>query len=151
MPIDEEHLIYVQAGELLRRWHDHPSPATETDRAAIAAAISQQAAEAEQLPLIAEHITTPQRDLVKAAAELPRLAAATPVVYRHGDYATRNWLWDSHDGRLGVIDFAMADTGLLAEELVWLHGAVWVQRPDMRTAFFDGYGRYLSQDEERAL
>lgn len=153
LPIDEERQVYTHAGTLVRRWHDHSPPATSVDRAAITEAINDQADEAHRIqPLIAEHIDAAQRDLVKAAAlELPRLAAATPMVYRHGDYATRNWLWDSHGGRLGAIDFAMAAHGLLVEEFVWLYGAVWVQRPDLRTAFFDGYGRHLSQDEERAL
>ncbi|SIO88508.1 SCP1.305, unknown, len: 296aa [Nocardiopsis sp. JB363] len=103
------------------------------------------------MALITEATTAAQRALVRdAALELSRCAPATPVVYRHGDYATRNWLWDPRRG-LGVIDFAKAAPGPLVEEFVWLHGAVWLQRPDLRAAFFDGYGRELSQAEERAL
>lgn len=152
LPVDEERQVYAQAGALMRRWHEHSPPSTDIERSAISEAITEQANEAHRiLPLIAAHIDALQREWVKAAArELPQLTAATPVVYRHGDYATRNWLWDSRTERLGAIDFAMAAHGLLIQEFVWLHGAVWVQRADLRTAFFDGYGG-LSQDEERAL
>lgn len=152
LPVGEEQRVHARAGALVRRWHDRSPQATSADHASISTSITKQADEAEQiLSLIARATTAFQRALVRdAALELPRCAAATPVIYRHGDYATRNWLWHPHHG-LGIIDFARADQGLLVEEFVWLHGAVWLERPDLRCAFFNGYGRDLSQTEQRAL
>lgn len=152
LPVSEEQRVHARAGALVRRWHEHSPRATSADHASICTSITRQAGEADQiLPLITATTTAAQQALVRdAALELPRCAPATPVLYRHGDYATRNWLWDPHHG-LGIIDFAKAAPGLLVEEFVWLHGAVWLERPDLRCAFFYGYGRALSQTEERAL
>jgi aminoglycoside phosphotransferase (APT) family kinase protein len=152
LPVGEERRVHARAGAIVRRWHERSPRATSADHASASTSIIRQAGEADQiLPLITEATSAAQRALVRdAALELPRFAAATPVVYRHGDYATRNWLWDPHLG-LGIIDFAKAAQGLLVEEFVWLQGAVWLERPDLRRAFFDGYGRELSQTEERAL
>ncbi|MBB5494844.1 aminoglycoside phosphotransferase [Nocardiopsis metallicus] len=152
LTVGEEQRVHARAGALLRRWHERSPRATSGDHASICTSITRQAGEADQiLPLIAKATTAAQQALVRdAALELPRCAPATPVVYRHGDYATRNWLWDPHHG-FGIIDFAKAAPGLLVEELVWLQGARWLERPDLRRAFFDGYGRELSQAEERAL
>ncbi|GAB3726867.1 aminoglycoside phosphotransferase family protein [Nocardiopsis nanhaiensis] len=152
LSVGEEQRVHARAGALLRRWHERSPRATSADHASICTSITRQAGEADQiLPLLAKATTASQQALVRdAALELPRCAPATPVVYRHGDYATRNWLWDPHHG-LGIIDFAKAAPGLLVEEFVWLQGAVWLERPDLRCAFFGGYGRELSQTEERAL
>ena len=45
----------------------------------------------------------------------------------------------------------VAAPGIAVEEFVWLCGAVWVVRPDLKAAYFSGYGRSLSEDEERVL
>ncbi len=83
--------------------------------------------------------------------ELPRLAENLPVVYRHGDYSPRNWLWDAQHGTHSLIDFEQAGPGIAVEDCVWLHGAVWPTRPDLKTAFLSGYGRELSTVEQQAL
>ncbi|GAA1963193.1 aminoglycoside phosphotransferase family protein [Kitasatospora viridis] len=151
-PQDEQR-VYELAGRALRRWHDASAPATDQDREAIAASMAQQADEAAGcLDSIGDQIDAAQRALVRCAAEeLPQLARQLPVVYRHGDFATRNWLWDGPSGVLGLIDFETAAHGLAAEEYTWLYGAVWVLRPDLGRAFFDGYGRSLSDGEDRLL
>ncbi|MFC4951050.1 aminoglycoside phosphotransferase family protein [Pseudonocardia sp. GCM10023141] len=100
----------------------------------------------------AEHLNAEQRALVQAASwELPELAEQLPLVYQHGDYSTRNWLWDTDSGHHGLIDFAMARHGTAVEEFVWLCGAVWATRPDLKDAYLTGYGRPLSDTEERLL
>jgi aminoglycoside phosphotransferase (APT) family kinase protein len=150
---DDEWSAHEQAGRLLRRWHDHSEPAVDEERGAVRTAIAQQADEAaECLEDTARHLDDAQRALVRCVVdELPLLAEGMPLVYRHGDHATRNWLWDAERRSVGLIDFEMAGPGIAAEEFVWLYGAVWATRPDLKAAHFTGYGRPLSDDEERFL
>lgn len=148
-----EHRVHALAGKLLRRWHDRSTAATEQDRRAVGASIRGQAQEAACcLQHIGAHLNPEQHLLVEAAAlDLPELASQLPLVYLHGDYATRNWLWDADTARHGLIDFAMARHGLTVEEFVWLYGAVWPTRPDLRSTYLAAYGRALSDVEERVL
>ncbi|MFE7624156.1 aminoglycoside phosphotransferase family protein [Streptomyces sp. NPDC057509] len=148
----EELRVHERAGNLLRRWHNASAPASKQDRDTIRETMAGQASEAAAcLETTAGHLDDRQHALVQCVAhELPQLAAKLPVVYRHGDYATRNWLWDPHHG-YGVIDFEMSAHGVAVEEFVWLCGAVWAPRPDLKAAYFTGYGRTLSDSEERAL
>lgn len=145
--------LHEDAGRLLRRWHDASDPGTHADRAAVHADMQEQAREAADcVKDIATHLTAAQRTLVEAASkELADLAAPLPLVYRHGDYATRNWLYDQATGRHGLIDFQAAAHGVAASEFVWLFGALWSLRPDLREAYFTGYGRPLTPDEDRLL
>ncbi|WP_374225090.1 aminoglycoside phosphotransferase family protein [Streptomyces sp. ISL-98] len=154
LPLDEqeERRVHEYAGNLLRRWHDHSGPPSGQDRADVRAFMEDQAEEAAScLETAAGHLDREQRALVQCVSrELPRLADSLPLVYRHGDCSTRNWLWDPENGH-GVIDFAMAGHGIAVEEFVWLCGAVWVTRPDLKSAYLSGYGRSLSDAEERVL
>ncbi|WP_043463682.1 aminoglycoside phosphotransferase family protein [Kitasatospora sp. MBT66] len=144
--------LHQDAGRLLRSWHDHSGP-TAADRAAVAEAMGAYAQEAEKCrTALAGQVPDEVLALVAAAAaEIPGLADRLPLRFLHGDYATRNWLIDPDTGRHGLIDFEQARHGLVVEEFVWLLGALWPTRPDLRKAFFAGYGRPLDPVEERLL
>ncbi|MER5887792.1 aminoglycoside phosphotransferase family protein [Streptomyces sp. NPDC001941] len=145
--------LHEDAGRLLRRWHDASAPATSADRAAVQADMDDQEREAADcVEHVRPYLAADRLALVQdAAKELSGLAQALPLVYRHGDYETRNWLFDQDSGRHGVIDFATAAPGVAASEFRWLFGALWPRRPDLRAAYFTGYGRPLTADEERLL
>ncbi|WNV84735.1 aminoglycoside phosphotransferase family protein [Umezawaea sp. Da 62-37] len=145
--------VHEAAGRLLRRWHDLSAQASEQDRHDVREAMLRKAREATAcLESTADHLDDDHLVFVQEAArKLPELAEALPLVYQHGDYSTRNWLWDGQSGRHALIDFAMAHHGVAVEEFVWLCGAVWSTRPDLRTAYLDGYGRPLTETEERLL
>ncbi|MGQ0777706.1 MAG: aminoglycoside phosphotransferase family protein [Pseudonocardiales bacterium] len=153
LEVEVELRVHEDAGRLLRRWHDQSDPASEQDREAVRAAMRELACEvAVCLESTAEHLNAEQRALVQAASrEPPELAEQLPLVYQHGDYSTRNWLWDAGSGHHGLIDFAMAHHGNAVEEFVWLCGAVWATRPDLKAAYLAGYGRPLSGTEEWLL
>ena len=156
MTVTEERRMHELAGRLLRRWHDHSDPATGHHRQVLHTAMTRQAREAADcLATTTAHLDHTQRALVTAASqELTELAERLPVVYRHGDYSTRNWLWDADTpdgGGHGLIDFAMAEHGVAVDEFVWLSGAVWATRPDLEAAYLTGYGRPLSPVEQRLL
>ncbi|MFG2463382.1 aminoglycoside phosphotransferase family protein [Streptomyces sp. NPDC048523] len=152
LEVGEERRVHELAGHLLRRWHDHSEPTSDQDRENIRASMANQAEEAAAcLESTAGHLDNEQRALVRCVSrELPQLAETVPAVYRHGDYSTRNWMWHPEHGH-GVIDFEMSAPGIAVEEFVWLCGAVWVVRPDLKAAYFSGYGRPLSDTEERVL
>ncbi|WP_406300494.1 phosphotransferase (plasmid) [Embleya sp. NBC_00888] len=103
--LDRDRDLHEQAGRLPRRRHDHGEPASEHDRAAERAAAAEEAEEASGcLGSTAGYLDDAQRALVRCVVdELPRLVEEVPVVYRHGDHATRNRLWDAARYRVGVI------------------------------------------------
>ena len=68
----------------------------------------------------------------------------------HNDYQPRNWIVDhagSGGGRVAVIDFGRSGLDLLLRDVERLWFAEWVGHPQLRDAFFDGYGRALTPDE----
>ncbi|WP_433470122.1 aminoglycoside phosphotransferase family protein [Spirillospora sp. CA-128828] len=104
------------------------------------------------LDSIGGHLTAAERALVgEVARDLPALATDLPLVYLHGDFSPRNWVWSSEKQTLGLIDFEMAEHALAVQDMVWLFGAVWPTRPDLRDAFVTGYGRQPAAEEYRAL
>ncbi|MFJ3673406.1 aminoglycoside phosphotransferase family protein [Streptomyces sp. NPDC090106] len=149
----EEQRVHRLAGDLLRRWHDADEPISHRGHQRIMESVTAQADEAAMiLERLGDQLSPAEQDLVRdAARDLPGLARALPLAYRHGDYSPRNWLWDAAAEHHGLIDFEESAPGLAVEDLVWLCGAAWPTRPDLRDAFLTGYGRLLSSAEQRAL
>lgn len=78
-------------------------------------------------------------------------ALPSPVaVPCHLDYSARNWLVDD-DGALRVIDFAGAGRDVWVCDLRRLEFGTWATQPGLREAFFDGYGRMPTADDEALL
>ncbi|MGW4694085.1 aminoglycoside phosphotransferase family protein [Kitasatospora cineracea] len=145
--------LHQDAGRLLRHWHDRSDAGTTAHRAQVRevmGAYAREAAECRQA--LTAQVPHDVLALVgAAAAEIPALAERLPLRFLHGDYATRNWLIDTATGRHALIDFEQSRYGLVVEEFVWLLGALWPERPDLREAFFTGYGRPREPAEERLL
>lgn len=133
--------IHHQAGALLRRFHG-----TEPAR---------------KLPWFpgwfdnrVRHWTSQARTLLAAedaAVVDSHLTALRMIGVPHGvpchlDFQPRNWLLDE-SGNLALIDFEHARTDLPARDFVRLRFRVWPSRPDLHDAFFDGYGRRLTDAE----
>ncbi|KNE83325.1 aminoglycoside phosphotransferase family protein [Streptomyces xinghaiensis] len=149
----EERHVHRLAGDLLRRWHATSESISGREHQRIMASVTAQAGEASViLERLGDQLSPAEQDLVHDAAhDLPDLARTLPLAYRHGDYSPRNWLWDQAAGHHSLIDFEESAPGLAVEDLVWLCGAAWPTRPDLRDAFLTGYGRLLSSTEQRAL
>ncbi|WP_329575763.1 aminoglycoside phosphotransferase family protein [Kitasatospora sp. NBC_01250] len=148
-----EQRAHELAGQLLRRWHDHPVTDPDQVRGRIVASATAQADEASRcLERTAGQLTDDQYALVEQVVhELPALAEQLPIVYQHGDFSPRNWLWDESAESLGLIDFQLSAHGSAVGDLIWLHGALWPIRPDLKDAFFTGFARDLTDAERRAL
>ncbi|TDE26523.1 aminoglycoside phosphotransferase family protein [Actinomadura sp. 6K520] len=145
--------VHELAGRLLRRWHDHAEPVSPQARKGVMASMDNQASEASAcLDNLNRHLTGAERALVsEVARDLPALTADLPLVYLHGDFSPRNWVWNAKTQTLGLIDFEMAGHALAVQDMIWLSGAVWPTRSDLRKSFFTGYGRELTTKEHQAL
>ncbi|PRP89883.1 homoserine kinase [Enhygromyxa salina] len=90
-------------------------------------------------------------DQQRLVEELAPSAASFGAVTRvpcHRDFTPDNWLWDGR--RLAVIDFEHARLDLALGDLAKL-AVEWPARPELRLAFFAGYGRSLSAADDTRL
>lgn len=136
--------IQRQAGTLLRQLHDAASPARWEDFAA------EKRDEFEAWAARAAGLIE-VRLLDFARAEVCGLAAlGHPVrVPCHLDYSTRNWL--VADGRVYIIDFEWAAPEVWVNDLARLYFGPWRDRPDLKDAFLEGYGRTIDPDDRAVL
>ncbi|MFE2322724.1 phosphotransferase [Streptomyces sp. NPDC059385] len=83
--------------------------------------------------------------LARAYAGLPK----PTLVPTHGDLQYRNILLDG-DGEPLLFDFERSEYNTATRDMVRLSDT-WTGRPDLRSAFLDGYGRALTPTEELRL
>lgn len=74
---------------------------------------------------------------------------AISMVPSHGDWSPRNWIVTG--STVAVIDFERAERAWWTKDLERLWWRDWLARPDLREAFFDGYGRRPTETEEIAV
>jgi Ser/Thr protein kinase RdoA (MazF antagonist) len=137
--------IHHQAGALLRRFHD-TEPARELpwfpgwldDRVRHWTSQARTLLSAEDATVVDSHLT---------ALRMTGVPRGVPC---HLDFQPRNWLLDK-SGNLALIDFEHARTDLPARDFVRLWFRVWPSRPDLHDAFFDGYGRLLTDAEDELV
>lgn len=137
--------VFHQAGALLRRFHD-VEPSIELpwfrdwlqDRARYWASRARTLLSDADMSVVAGHLAL--------LSEGPILRGS-PC---HLDFQPRNWLV-SQAGDVSVIDFEHSRIDLTARDFVRLRFRVWVSRPDLRDAFFDGYGRVLTEVEDELV
>ncbi|MGH3685851.1 MAG: phosphotransferase enzyme family protein [Pseudonocardiaceae bacterium] len=141
---DKEAGIHRQAGKLLQRLHSaEPGRSSPDPLSALGARLAQWLPDAWRL------LTSEDIDLVSRCTADLAVADRLPLVPCHLDYQPRNWMIDVA-GDLRVIDFEHARLDIAIRDLVRLEFRHWTERPDLREAFLDGYGRSLD-DNERAL
>jgi hypothetical protein len=86
---------------------------------------------------------------VTASVELLEKHRRLPRVPCHGDYGGHNWLRGA--GLLRVIDFSGAGWNAAASDFARLFIGPWWARPDLSSAFLEGYGRGLADAELEAI
>jgi tRNA A-37 threonylcarbamoyl transferase component Bud32 len=139
-----EQALQREAGVLLRRFHDAQPPLPWGDLGAA------KIAEFDGLMPMASQLLA-RRDLAFAQAEIETLSGlpCPGQVPCHRDYTPRNWL--VNDGVQYVIDFEHARLDVWLADLARLHLGIWPDRPDLKKAFLDGYGRQLSDTDHAIL
>ena len=76
----------------------------------------------------------------RAARSRRWLAGPLPTVPCHQDNQPRNWVVDNA-GHVGMIDFGLCKRDVWIRDLQRLYFQQWEHRPDLRDAFYAGYGR----------
>jgi thiamine kinase-like enzyme len=139
--------VHRQAGLLLARLHESPvAPGADTQASRLASRMDG------HLDQVGGLLTSAQQALARdCASRLAWLGPHVPAVASHGDFQPRNWLWDPASGRLGVIDWERAEPAAAIRDLARLEYGPWDRRPDLREAFFAGYGRTLTAQEREML
>ncbi len=139
--------LHRQAGEFCRALAEHPCP------------------DQDPMPLHEALRTRMDSWCRRGAGRLPaatlREAAATfdetlfvgvRRVFAHRDFAPWNWIAGQDPAlRLAVIDFGHARADAPLTDLLKLADGPWVDHPAARDAFFEGFGRTLSDLEEARL
>jgi Ser/Thr protein kinase RdoA (MazF antagonist) len=151
VPLSHAHEVKLhrQAGSFLHALHGLPYE--DADPVSLADAFVQRMAA--WLPRVQEIVDRHDVDWVVARMHetLPLLESYRRVPC-HRDYSPRNWIVNQQERlELYVIDFehSRPDLALLDMERLW--AGPWHTRPDLKDAFFEGYGRGLSDDEEQVL
>lgn len=86
--------------------------------------------------------------LVQAARErIPAFAGERPVPC-HRDYCPANWLV-GEGAWTGVIDFEFSAWDVRVADFTRSPTWEWLNRPDLEAAFFEGYGRVFTPEEEQ--
>lgn len=135
---------HLEAGRLLRRIHE-AAPARRSGGGVGELTADKLAVALQRLPdpgmLPADHLEYARACVVTLREEFDHL----PRVPCHGDYGGHNWLRDAD--RLWVIDFASAAFNAAASDFARLFIGPWWERPDLIEAFFEGYGRLITDEE----
>ncbi|MEU6082570.1 aminoglycoside phosphotransferase family protein [Streptomyces sp. NPDC047108] len=156
LPPEQEREAYRQAGELLARLHSAPVGAPAGAGAADRAARARPVAAAtwavdveEMLNGAALYLASEDEALLHAIAEEP--PPVLPDVPSHADYHPRNWLWDEANQLIRLTGFeeSCAEPAV-RRDLAGLEYGPLRARSDLRSAFYAGYGRELTDDERRA-
>ena len=142
-PAEHDPAVYHQAGAALARLHVTPTPSSDYLPATLAK-IGRLLADADELELLdAPALSATRQHLAGLHAHPVRLG------FTHGDYQPRNWLDDQ--GTLRVIDFGRAALRPVESDLVRLLHQQLLGAPELRDAFFAGYGRPLEAFDSGVL
>ncbi|MFI1436355.1 aminoglycoside phosphotransferase family protein [Streptomyces lydicus] len=141
-PRQERH-AYGQAGALLARFH-HTAPRTALpsfgpDRAAY---IRSQMTDSTS-PLTGTDLT-----VLDEALHLPETLPPQQAQPSHLDFTSRNILWDTE---AGVIDLEASRYEAVGRDFLRITQRTLHHRPDLRTAFYQGYGREPDQAERELM
>jgi tRNA A-37 threonylcarbamoyl transferase component Bud32 len=139
---------YRQTGQLLARLHG-AEPSAAGERAVLGRLLESSEG---QLAKAAAELSPAQQQLARRAAAL--LAAVGPslrAVPTHGDLQPRNLLLDADRRTVALIDFEKAALAPPVRDVVRLEAGIFTGRPELRRAFYDGYGRRLEAGEVSAL
>lgn len=147
----EEVRAHRQGGALLARLHaagDLSGPRrAEAERALRSAADGVE----KHLREAGDRVTPAEQKLVRDLAEQLRGLPPLPLAFIHGDAWDRNLLWSKDLGQAGWVDFERARFAAAVQDFVLMACTTWADRPDLRAACLQGYGRDLTPEEQHAL
>jgi Ser/Thr protein kinase RdoA (MazF antagonist) len=133
---------YVDAGRVLRRFHEAGDPLVDPSWAE--QRLENFRGYVDRMPagLIADDDLAFAEREAEVLLDLP----PPPLVSTHNDFQPRNWRVDGA-GRVFVFDFEKARHDWWIHDIQRMWWREWLDRPDLRDAFLDGYGRTLDETE----
>ncbi|MFF1678415.1 phosphotransferase enzyme family protein [Streptomyces sp. NPDC058256] len=147
----EEVRAHRQGGTLLARLHaagDLSGPRrAEAEQSLQAAADGAD----DHLRKAGGRVSAAEEKLVRDLAEQLRTLPPLPLAFIHGDAWDRNLMWSKAQNQAGWIDFERSRFATAVQDFVLMACATWADRPDLRAAFLQGYGRDLTPEEQHAL
>ena len=137
---------YADAGRILRRFHQAAEPIVDPNWAQ--QRLDNFRSYVDRMPegLIADDDLAWAEREAKVLLDLP----LPPMVSTHNDFQPRNWRVDEA-GRVFVFDFEKARHDWWIHDIQRMWWREWLDRPDLRDAFLDGYGRALDETELAGL
>lgn len=142
--------VHWRAGTLVAELHQAGRP-TPTARREASAFLSRLAdAAARHADAAGDQLSAAERQFVTALADRLRVLDRLPLGFVHGGGIETGLRW-SGAARPALQDFDRARFAPVVVDFVHLAYGLWAERPPVRTAFFDGYGRTLGTEEEQAL
>ncbi|GAA2342134.1 hypothetical protein GCM10010170_026080 [Dactylosporangium salmoneum] len=140
----EEELAHHEAGRILGKLHRATCMAQD---GAVGAALADRLQRWIGRAVHAGLIDTAERTLLQHHAAIPATSLMDSAVC-HLDYQPRNWLVGDV---FGVCDFEHMRRDARVRDFARLEFRRWQAAPYLRTAFLDGYGRPLTDTEQRLL
>ncbi|MET9776325.1 aminoglycoside phosphotransferase family protein [Streptomyces sp. NPDC006367] len=141
----QERRAYEQAGALLARFHDTAPrtvlPAFGADRAAYIRA---------QLAAGTRPLTSTDLAVLDEALHLLEALPPQRAQPSHLDFTSRNILW-STEAEAGVIDFETSRYEAVGRDFLRITQRTLYHRPDLRSAFYRGYGREPERAESELM
>jgi serine/threonine protein kinase len=135
IPAETEPATHEQAGRLTRLLHDAEPPCLDDGiLAATVAKLEDWIGRGRRL--LSEDEIAFARGQVRPLADF----GPVPIVPTHMDNQPRNWLVDDA-GVVRMIDFGACRRDVWIRDLQRMYFQQWEHRPDLRDAFYAGYGR----------
>ncbi|WP_406462539.1 aminoglycoside phosphotransferase family protein [Streptomyces sp. NBC_01622] len=142
--------VHRRAGTLVAELHQagRPTPAARREASAFVSRLADAAAH--HADAVGDQLSLTERKFVMALADHLRVLDRLPLGFIHGGGIEAGLRW-SGAARPALQDFDRARFAPVAVDFVHLAYGLWAERPLLRTAFFDGYGRALGAEEQQAL
>ncbi|MFD8424126.1 phosphotransferase [Streptomyces sp. NPDC059466] len=98
-----------------------------------------------------DRITSAEHGYVRDLTDRLRLLPPLPLAFIHGAAGPRNLVWSRSTEQAGWTGFERARFAPAVQDFVPMSCGIWADRPDLRAACFQGYGRVLVPEERHAL
>jgi Ser/Thr protein kinase RdoA (MazF antagonist) len=142
--------VHWRAGMLVAELHQAGRPTTAARREASALLSRLADASTRHIGAAGDQLSAEDRKFVTMLADHLRVLDRLPLGFIHGRGIEAGLRW-SGTSRPALQDFDRSRFAPVVVDFVHLAYGLWADRPRVRTAFFDGYGRTLGAEERQAL
>ncbi|MFG2783826.1 phosphotransferase [Streptomyces prunicolor] len=142
--------VHWRAGIIVAELHQAGRPTTTARREASALLPRLADASARHADAPGDRLSAQDQKVVMMLTDRLRLLDRLPTGFIHGSILESSFRW-SGPSRLSLDGFERSRFAPVVLDFVHLAYGPWADRPRVRTAFFDGYGRTLDTQEREAL